>query len=549
MGKTSRRAAIAGVLAAAIACSLAAVGSTATRVVHREGGTATMVTGAFQSLDPQVAFFQTNSELEYVVYTPLLTYAHASGLAGTKLIPGLATSLPKISRDLKTYTLTLRKGLKYSNGQSAKASDFAHVLERALKLNWGGSSFLTAAIVGAKEFQAGQASSISGVKTNDRTGLITIRLIAGDGAFSDVLAFTGLGLVPSSTPMTDQGANPPPGIGAYKITNVVPGRGLELVKNAVFPKLKLPGIPSGHLANIKVTVNSNALTAADSVLNNEADILDPTGAIPPALLDPISQQAADRFRAVPTPRVQYIFFNTTIPPFNNKNARVAATLAFDRKAAVRLEAGFLQTGCYILPPQFPGRSTQACPYGKPRADPNVSKAKAMIQQANLDGTSVTVYAPASDPFQQIASYYVSVLNSIGFKASLNLLAASIYYPTTANPTLKIQTGIASYGADYSNPSTFYHLLDARTITPTFSVNRDQLNDARVQSVITKLQPLRLTPAVTKQWAALDYYSAQQAFWLVLGYQRAPYLFSNRIDVKKAILQQRYLIDLSSLQLK
>ena len=87
----------------------------------------------------------------YDTYIPLLTYAHASGAAGSKVIPGLAESLPKISNGGKTYTLTLRKGLKYSDGTPVKASDFTYAIERMFKLNSGGSPFYTD-IVGAEEF-------------------------------------------------------------------------------------------------------------------------------------------------------------------------------------------------------------------------------------------------------------------------------------------------------------------------------------------------------------------------------------------------------------
>ena len=533
-----------------VACCVTASSAWAGKSANgASAGTATLVVGAFQSLDPQIGFLTTNSEAEYVVYTPLLTFAHANGVAGTVLIPGLATALPTVSDNGLTYTLLLRKGLKYSNGGPVKASDFLHVVERALKLNWGGDSFLTADIVGAADYQAGKASGVSGVTTNDRTGKITIHLIQGDSAFSNILAFTGLGLVPGSTPMTDQGANPPPGVGAYKIVNVVPGQGFDLVKNTVFPGLRLPAIPTGYLSEIKVNVVSNSLTAAESVLNNQADAFDPSGVIQPALIDPIKSQAADRFRAEPTEALQYLFFNTSIPPFNDKAARVAVTYAFDRSAVARLESGFLQPGCYVLPLAFPGHPNQPCPYGQPTAAPNVSKAKSMIDQAHLTGTSVTVYTQAADPYQEIGAYYVSVLNSIGFNASLKLLAPAIYYPTTANPTLHIQTGFAAYHADYANPTTFYHLLDGRTITPTFSVNRDQVNDPHVQSVLEKLQPLPLSASVDAQWTALDRYVAQQAYWFVIGYPKSPEFFSNRIDIRKAIFSQRYLDDLSSWQLK
>ena len=48
----------------------------------------------------------------YDTYIPLLTYAHANGKAGSKVIPGLAKALPKISDGGRTYDLTLRKGLQ-----------------------------------------------------------------------------------------------------------------------------------------------------------------------------------------------------------------------------------------------------------------------------------------------------------------------------------------------------------------------------------------------------------------------------------------------------
>ena len=80
----------------------------------------------------------------------MTAYAHASGLAGGQVIPGLATALPTVSADGKTYTATLRKGLVYSNGKPVKASDFPYTIERSLKLPWGGSGqFYGGTIVGA----------------------------------------------------------------------------------------------------------------------------------------------------------------------------------------------------------------------------------------------------------------------------------------------------------------------------------------------------------------------------------------------------------------
>src|ERR1700720_667086 len=58
----------------------------------KQGGTATVLMGtAPDSLDPQSGYTSQAAEADWLTYTPLLTYAHAEGQAGTKLIPGVAS--------------------------------------------------------------------------------------------------------------------------------------------------------------------------------------------------------------------------------------------------------------------------------------------------------------------------------------------------------------------------------------------------------------------------------------------------------------------------
>ncbi len=100
----------------------------------KEGGTLTGSYAAFpDALDPAISYSSEGWTALYNIYIPLLTYAHASGTAGSKVIPGLATRLPKISNGGKTYTLILRTGLKYSNDTPVKASDFPSSVERMLR--------------------------------------------------------------------------------------------------------------------------------------------------------------------------------------------------------------------------------------------------------------------------------------------------------------------------------------------------------------------------------------------------------------------------------
>src|SRR5207245_3820885 len=137
------------------------------------------------------------------VYLPLLGYKHAAGPDGATIVPYLAQDLPKVSSDGKTYELTLRSGLKYSDGTAVKASDFAATIERDFKVDSPGVGFF-GNIVGADSFSKNPKSGhISGITANDSTGKITIHLVQPQGDFSYILATELAAPLPAGTPDQD----------------------------------------------------------------------------------------------------------------------------------------------------------------------------------------------------------------------------------------------------------------------------------------------------------------------------------------------------------
>jgi len=315
-----------------------------------EGGTAKVLMGtAPDYLDPQEEYTTQGAEATWISYTPLVTYKHENAPTGNDVIPGLATSLPQISSDGKTYTLTLRKGLVFSDGTPIKASDFACTAERMIKVNWGGKSFFTDNVSGATAFDKGQADSISGITTDDNTGKITIQLDKPYGAFTNVLGFPELGLVPCGTPEHTLTTDLPPSSGPYMVTDIVPNKSFSVVKNPKWAALNVPDIPVGHLDRIDVTIQSNTQTEAQQVLNSQADNFDAGDTLPPSIVPQVRSQASDRFEAVTIPSTFYFFLNVNLPPFNNELARQAVNVAIDRPALQRLASGFLKPECFLHP--------------------------------------------------------------------------------------------------------------------------------------------------------------------------------------------------------
>src|SRR5437879_11202009 len=85
-------------------------------------GTLRAVIDTVDYLDPQQAYTGQAWWAMYDVYETLLTYKHVDGAAGYRLVPGLAASMPTVSGNGKVYKFKLRKGLRYSDGSSLKAS-------------------------------------------------------------------------------------------------------------------------------------------------------------------------------------------------------------------------------------------------------------------------------------------------------------------------------------------------------------------------------------------------------------------------------------------
>ena len=115
------------------------------------------------------------------------------------MVPGLAEDMPEISADGKTYKLKLRPNMKYSDGTPIKASDFAYGIQRLFKADSGGSVFYDV-IVGASDYADSKAETISGIKTDDNTGDITITLKEPNGTFENVLGLMFAAPVPPDHP-------------------------------------------------------------------------------------------------------------------------------------------------------------------------------------------------------------------------------------------------------------------------------------------------------------------------------------------------------------
>ena len=542
------------------ACALAALGlsacggggsssseSSTTGSGGQEGGT---LLGAYSSfpdyLDPALSHTLEGWTATYDTYIPLLTYDHASGQAGGKVIPGLATALPKVSDGGKTYELTLRKGLKYSNGEPVVASDFTHSLERAFILNSGGSPFYEG-IVGAAQFMKTKKSGIPGVETDDKSGRITIHLENPDGSFESELALPYVALLPAKTPDKDLTADPPPATGPYVITSSEPGRGWEYERNPQWAKNNeklLPQLPSGHVDKIKIQVLRNPQTLVNYVESGKLDWMGTE--VPPDRYQAVkSKYEGSQFRIEPSFSNYFFWMNTTQAPFDDVKVRQAVNYAIDPAALERIYSGRLEGGQQILPPGMPG-------YQKLNLYPHdIKKAKELIAEAAPSDKEIVVWTDNEQPSDDAGAYYQGVLEELGFKVELKILSPDNYFTVITNSsTPELDTGWANWFLEYPSPNGFFQpLLAEESIAPTNGTNLPRFADPALSKKIAELGEEPVGPQQEAAYAQLDKEFMEQAPLAPYGTSTASTFVSSDINLDNVVFSPSFGQDLASFEFK
>jgi peptide/nickel transport system substrate-binding protein len=536
---------LAAALAAAAVLWLSACGGSSES--GPESGTLRVTYGSFPDyLDPALAYDIEGYTAMYDTYVPLLTYAHASGEAGSKVIPGLAKALPKVSDNGTTYTLFLRPGLKYSDGTPVRASDFTHAVERAFELNSGGSPFYTD-IVGAEEFAKTGRGGIPGIEADDKSGRIVIHLRQPRGTFTNELAMLFVAPVPANTPAEDMTASPPPATGPYVITRSDPGRGWEYERNPAWAEGNaklMPQIPSGHVDRIDVTVVRNPSTQVSDIEQGRFDWMQNS---PPAgsLAAVRDKYEGTQFRVEPQIDTYYFWMNTTQPPFDDLRVRRAVNYAVNPAALERIYAGQLSGSQQILPPGMPG-------YKRFRLYPHdMAKARELIAAANPSDREITVWTDSESPNDEAGEYYEGVLRELGFETTLRIVNPDNYFTIAGNSsTPNLDTGWSNWFEDYPHPNDFFQpLLDGESIAATNNTNWSRLDDPALNAKISQLGSEVLGPEQEAEYAALDRSYMEQAPWAPYGNLSSSTFVASDVDLGKVVFNPTFGQDLTSFQFK
>jgi peptide/nickel transport system substrate-binding protein len=511
------------------------------------------VTGAFTwrpDLDPQVSWSNYGLNVIYDTYVPLLTYKHASGRAGSEVIPGLARSLPRITDHGRTYLLDLRKGLHYSDGSTVRASDFKFAVERMFRINFSGGFYgperFYEDIVGAERFKRTRRGEIPGIITDDRTGRIVIHLVKPERSFSRKLAMTFVAPVPAGTPSHNRSLHPPPATGPYVITHAT-RRGWTYQRNPAWGSHNhrlMPWISSGHLDTIKIRVVHGARKAIRKVEQGELDWISEELSGP--AYASLKRRFPSRARLEPTLSTEYFWLNTSKAPFNDVRVRRAVNYAVDRTVFRRLSGSQLSPTQQILPPGLPGYRKSS------RYSHDMVKARRLINAANPSVRDITLWVygqPGGLTQAEYAAYFAAILAKLGFRVHLRILSPERYFSLIGNPRqAHLDAGIGGYFANYPDPDDFFRETLGSRPRLYSNENLSWFFVLGLRQVIDRLE-MRPSPRTPKaRYAALDRTYMHLAPWVPIGNISVPLFVSKRIDLGKVVSNPTFGVDIASIHI-
>jgi len=504
-----------------------------------KGGTLITVANAAPSGSPDPQVNYTLQEWQWLIFTHdgLVAFKRSGGKEGTKKVPDLATSLPKPTNGGKTWTFTLRKGIKFSNGKTLTGADVKATFERLFKIgNSPNAGTWYNVIQGAdaciktpKTCKLSKGVVVDGNK-------VTFNLTTADPEFLDKLAVPFAFILPADTPSSNVNI-PPPGTGPYKWVEYAPNKQMRVVRNTFFKEWSKDAQPEGNPDEIVQKFGLTPEAQVTAVENNTADWMFDQ---PPAdRLGELSSKYADRVHVNPLTAVWYWAFNVREKPFDNLKARQAVNYATDRNALVKIYGGpkLAVPTCQILPPRFPGYEPY-CPYTKNPGSgkwtaPDVQKAKQLVEQSGTKGAKVKVNTTTNSVDRSLGLYFVGLLNSLGYKATLQALSPDIQYPYAQNSSNHPQFAFSSWYQDYPAASDFLViLLGCSSFHPNSnsSPNIAEFCNKGIQAKMDQAGKMGITDpeGANKLWAQVDKEVTDQAPWVSMFNPKYLDVLSNRV---------------------
>jgi peptide/nickel transport system substrate-binding protein len=507
-------------------------------------------------LDPGHTYYTAGYQVAYPTQRTLYGFKPDNA---TDPVPDLATGKPEISDDLKTITVKIKKGVKFSPpvNREVTSKDIKYAFERFFSANVGGQypSYF-ASIEGAPKKPTNGVKPISGITTPDDQTIVFKLSEPQAVSVSAALVMPITAPVPEEYAKKFDAKNPSTynthlvATGPYMVKNDAQGnavgyqagKSIDLVRNPNWDKST--DYRPAYLDEIQMTTNeSDASIAAQQVLTGSHQSLDTNP--PAAQLKDVVTNRKGQYVQLPGGGYRYFPLNTTIKPLDNVNVRKAIVAAFDRDAALKARGGKF-TGdipTHFLPPGIPGFEEAGGMAGpgfdflkNPRGDMTVATnymKKAGYPSGKYTGNAkLLLIAANADPGKAQAQVAKAQLEKLGLKIQFRTVPQDAVYTEWCQvPPKKVAIcGSAGWFKDFTDPQSMLEVTfkGANIVKSQGNNNLAQLDDPAIDKAMDKASTLQGDERL-KAWANIDKMITDQAPAVPFDWDKTTVIWSKDVQ--------------------
>ncbi|WP_241191423.1 ABC transporter substrate-binding protein [Deinococcus psychrotolerans] len=272
------------------------------------GGTLTVAQQAdIVGLDPATLSAASSSVVVDQIYDSLTTITPDGQPA-----PAIAQSW-KISADGKTYTFTLRPGVKFSDGRALTSRDVVYSIKRVLDPK----------LASPRRGDLLNITSIEAPSPNQ----VVIKLKASFAPFLIKMADQTMGVMPSGYAEGKDLNKVPLGSGPFKFVRWVPGDSVTLERNPYYWEKNQPYVDQLVFKAVKDDVSR--------IINLQSGLTDIAMSVPFNQIDSLKTNSSVKLVGGSSSNYDEMSLNNKVKPFSDVRVRQAISYAIDRDSIVK----------------------------------------------------------------------------------------------------------------------------------------------------------------------------------------------------------------------
>jgi peptide/nickel transport system substrate-binding protein len=479
----------------------------------KPGGTLNVLQrDSYAHLDPAQIYVSDEGSLATLYSRQLTTYKVVNGK--TTLVGDLATDSGKVSDGGKTWTFTLKDGVKFQDGKQITSADVRQSIERMY------APFITDGPAYIQQWLSGTGTAYrkalpdgpykgkhlpDSVLSTPDSKTIVFHFLQAEPDTPFALGMAGYGIIEASKDTQQKYDVAPVASGPYKIQSFKADKSLVLVKNPEWDP-KTDSARHQYVDTFNITFGHQYSDSTQQLLSDS----DPTAVsfnntVDPTLTSKVLGDAAAMKRSVAGYQPYVGQYNINVDRITDKKVREALALAIPAKTILALNGGSTagEVANSLISPTVSGYDATYDPLNRktnPNGDP--AAAKKLLTDAGKVGQKI-VYAYSNTEIGQKVSVAVDdALTKAGFTVARKELDSATYYTLVSKKNNPYDFFATAWGADWPSASTVVPpLYDGRAIQDGSS-NYSHINVASINSGIDAANKITDPAKAAAAWAKL-----------------------------------------------